>query len=108
MPFLFTVPVGNQLPWYKFRISLSGVLFTLHMRYNTRMTRWILDVNDASDNPIISGIPVLIERNLVGQYATLAIPEGILFASDDTGNGQQPTLYSFGLDHSMWYEDPTQ
>lgn len=104
----FTVPFRNDLPWYKFRITLSGVIYTLHVRYNVRMARWIMDVKDPSDNPILVGLPVLISRNITGQYPTLAIPAGVFFATDDTNKDVQPTLLSFGLDHTLWYEDPTQ
>jgi hypothetical protein len=104
----FTMPVVNSLPYYKFKITLSSVIFTISMRFNGRMARWMMDVLDPSANPILMGIPVLIQRNLTGQYVTLALPEGVLFATDDTGNDTQPTLYSFGLDHTLWYEDPTQ
>jgi hypothetical protein len=108
MAFLFTVPVGNALPWYKFVLPLSGTLYTLHFRYNGRMQRWLMDVNDSSDNQILSGIVLLIERNITGQYDTLALPPGIFFATDDSGQESEPTLYSFGLDHTLWYADTTQ
>lgn len=104
----FTIPVGNSLPWYKFKITLSGVIFTLSFRYNTRSSRWVMDIQDPSGNPILCGLVCLIERNMDGQYTTFAIPAGIFFATDDTGQGTQPTLYSFGTDHTLWYEDPTQ
>ena len=104
----FTIPVGNTLPWYKFKITLSGVIFTLSFRYNTRSSRWVMDILDPSGNQILCGLPVLIQRNVTSQYPTLAIPEGVFFSTDDTGNGLQPTIYSFGTDHTLWYEDPTQ
>jgi hypothetical protein len=106
MQFL-VLPMRNDLPFYQYKIALSATQFTLVMRFNGRMNRWILDVNDQSGNPILSGIPVLIRRNLTGQYAYLAVPQGTLFALDDTGQDTQPTQFSFGLDHTVWYADPT-
>lgn len=102
------IPARNDLPYYKFRISLSGTVFTLSFRFNGRMNRWMLDVNDASGNQILSGIPLLILRSLFAQYRTLNLPEGLTFVTDDTGTDTQATLYSFGLTNSLWYEDPTQ
>lgn len=106
MASVFTVPARNDLPYYKFKIPLSGTIFTLAFRYNGRMQRWILDINDPSGNQIMSGIPIVISRDLFGQYVTLPLPLGPLFASDDTGQDTQPTQFSFGLDHTFWYEDP--
>jgi hypothetical protein len=103
MATLLTIPARNDLPWYKFKIALSGVQYTLHFRFNSRMNRWILDIRDASDNPIILGLPVLINRDMAGQYITFAIPPGIIYATDDTQTDTQPTQFSFGVDHTLWY-----
>jgi len=108
MAVLLTVPLRSDLPRYQFRISFSGVIFTAHVRYNTRMQRYLMNICDSSDNPILLGIPVLIERDLTAQYPTLAVPAGTFFVTDDSGQEQQPTQYSFGIDHTMWYVDPTQ
>ncbi len=107
MKFL-TVPARNDLPWTRFRISLAGVIYTMHLRFNMRMNRWMMDINDASDNPILNGVPVLILVNLTGQYTTLALPDGTLFATDDTNTDTQATLLSFGLDHTLWFGDASQ
>ena len=103
-----TMPLRNDLPRYVFRVSLSGTIFTIHMSYNTRMKRWIMNINDAQDNQVLQGIPCLVQVNLTQQYITLQIPEGILFITDDTGGTNQPTQYSFGSQNTMWYGDPTQ
>jgi hypothetical protein len=106
---LLTVPLQNgNLPWYQFRANFSGTIFTIHVRYNVRMQRYIMDINDSSDNTVLAGIPILIERNLTGQYPSLSVPEGIFFATDDSGQGNQPTQFSFGVDHTLWYVDPSQ
>lgn len=108
MAVVLTLPFRNDLPWYKFRTSFSGTNYLVHVRYNVRSNRYIMDLNDPSDNPILVGIPVLISRNLTGQYPTLSIPPGIFVAKDDSGKGTQPTQFSFGVDHTMFYIDPDQ
>lgn len=102
----FSVPARNDLPWYTFKITLSSVLYTLTFRYNTRMTRWIIDLSDATGNLIVAGIPLLILRDLLAQYSTLPLPPGSLFCIDDTNQETQPTRYSFGVDHTLIYGDP--
>lgn len=103
----FLIPARNDLPNYQFRITLSSQIFTLYFHYNVRMERWILDLEDSSGNIILAGVALLILRDLVGQYVTLALPQGLMFATDDTQKGTQPTLLSFGTDHTFWYGDPT-
>lgn len=107
MASILTIPVSNQLPWYKFKITLSGVIYTLNVRYNTRSSRWIMDILDSSGNQLLMGIPVLINRDLTAQYLYLSIPPGVFIPTDNTNQGNQATLYSFGLDHTLYYVDPT-
>lgn len=107
MTFL-TVPINTTLPNQKFRITLSGTIFTLEFIFNGRMGVWTMNINDSSGNQILQGMIILIERNLTSQYTTLAIPVGIFFATDDTGQEQEAGLNSWGIDHTFGYVDPTQ
>lgn len=101
------VPARNDVPWYKFTVTLSGQVYTLRFRYNTRMQRWIMDVADSANNDVLNGVPVLIERDLAGQYVFVGLPSGTFFALDLTGQGDQPTRYSFGVAAALIYRDPT-
>lgn len=105
---LAQLPLGNDVPWYSFQTTLAGTQYTMVVRYNTRMSRWMLDIDDSTGNPLITGLPLLINRNIAGQYTYNAeIPQGILFCTDDTNTGTQPTRLSFGTTNSGWYLDPT-
>ena len=67
-----------------------------------------MDIADASNNDILVGIPLLIERDLTGQYVVSGLPPGVLFAVDETNQDGQPTRFSFGLESTLVYSDPTQ
>lgn len=106
---VFDMNIRNDLPAYTFKVDLTGVIFTVRVRYNTRMARWICDVADASDNDIINGLPLILDDNIYLRFAALAgLPVGQLVAIDNRNNAQeQPTRYSFGTTHSLLYVDPT-
>lgn len=106
-PNIAQIPATNDVPWYNFKVTLSGTLYTLRFRFNTRMNRWILDLADAQNNDILNSLPMLINRNMNGRFVTPDLPPGFLFCTDDTNQGTQPTRYSFGKDHSLFYFDPT-
>lgn len=108
MAVILTFPMRNDLPQYSFNITLSGTIFQAQILYNGRMDRWIMNINDSAGNQILSGIPVLIERDLTAQYATLTIPEGTFVAIDNSGQDTQATRFSFGLDHTLYYVDPSE
>lgn len=106
MSTIYVVPLRNDLPSYKFQITLSNIVYSLALRFNGRMNRWIMDINDAQGNQILSGIPLLINTNLTAQYVTLPLPVGAFICVDSTGGDNQPTLYTFGLQNLMYYVDP--
>lgn len=104
---VFELPTQPNFPWYIFKASLATVIYTLRLRYNPRMSRWILDIADASNSDILNGVPVLINRNLNGQYVISGLPSGFLFATDNTNQNTEATLNSFSLDHSIFFADET-
>jgi hypothetical protein len=102
-----TLPLGNDVPWYTFSVGLSGVQYQLTVRYNTRMSRWALDIADAMGNPVLSSVTLLIDRILGGQFHYLAgFPPGTFFVLDNTNTGTQPTRYSFGTGNTAYYATP--
>lgn len=100
------LPLRIDSPWYSFIITLSEVVFTLTFRYNSRMDRWIMDIADASGNDILAGIPLLILRDLTGQYVIDGLPPGTFYVVDSTNQNTQPSRDSWGVTHSLRYVDP--
>lgn len=102
------MPLGNDVPWYDFTIGLSGVQYQLTIRFNSRMERWLMDIASAGGTPLLSSVPLLIGRNLIGRFAAnAALPVGMFFVLDNTNSGAEPTRNSFGTTHTLWYQDPT-
>jgi hypothetical protein len=100
------MPLRNDLPAYRFKLDLSGTVYTLAFRYNTRMQRWIMDLMDASGTPLIMGSVLLLRTPLLNRFVIDELPPGVLLAYDDTDKDTQPTRNSFDNDHSLLYVDP--
>jgi hypothetical protein len=104
---LVALPLNGDVPFYSFTMGLSGTQFYLTIRYNSRMDRWIMDVADATQSPVIVGVPLLIGVNLLGRFSGQAgLPVGALYVTDNIAGVNQPTRNSFGLTHTLWYLDP--
>lgn len=99
------MPLRNDVPWYQFKVTLSGVVYTVRARFNKRMNRWMLDFADPSNNDILLGLPLLLERDLSGRFVMIGLPPGLMFILDNTNQGTQPTRYSFGTTHTLFYQD---
>lgn len=103
----YKLPLDSKFPWYTFKISLSGVIYTIRIRFNSRMQRWMIDFADTADNDIMSGLPLLTMRAIKDQYILDGLPPGLLYVSDETDKDEQPTRDSFGFDKSLIYVTAT-
>jgi hypothetical protein len=97
------IPLRSDIFQYFFQITLSNVVYKFTVRYNGRMDRWILNIDDISGNQILSGIPLLININLLSQYPTLNILSGNLYCIDNSQKFIQPTQFSFGYNNFLVY-----
>lgn len=103
---LIQLPMGQNLPSFSFTSTLSSVAYTFNAYFNTRAGRWMLDILDVTLTPILMGVPLLIDRDLLAQYPTLPLPPGGLFVIDESGQQNQPSLGAFLIDHSLVYLEP--
>jgi len=103
---LIQLPMAQNLPSFSFTSTLSGVAYTFNANYNTRADRWMLDILDVTLTPILMGIPLLIDRDLLAQYPTLPLPPGGLFVVDESGKQAQPGMGSFLINHNLLYLEP--
>ena len=104
----YQLPLTSNYPFFTFTIVLSGTVFSLTFRYNIRMDRWFMDIADASGVLIVSGLPLLIQADIIGQYTKEGLPAGRFIVYDLTNESpaQQPTRYSWGSTHAVYYYDP--
>lgn len=68
---------------------------------------WVMDILDASANPIVSGIPLVTGRDLLAQYAHLGIgPNVQLWALTDGNPSAVPTGTNLGIDSHLYVVTP--
>ena len=67
----------NQL----FRIQLAETTYTLRVIWRDS-AGWILDVQDSSGEPLLSGVPLVTGVNLLEQYPQLGINGALLVGCD--------------------------
>ena len=103
MATVVSIPMRNDIYNYVFQITLSSVVYTFTVRYNIRMDRWILNIDDIAGNQILSGIPLLINYSLMAQYTTLNVLVGNLYAVDMSQNFIQPSQFTFGVNNFLVY-----
>jgi hypothetical protein len=80
-------------------VILNGVDYHMRLIFNQTTDEnacWILDINDANDNPIVCGIPLVTGVDLLEQYAYLGIGVS-LFCFTDGNSNAIPTATNLGV-----------
>lgn len=57
-------------------VTLDGNLYNLHFYWNTRGDFWTMDIADANNNPLVSGIRLIISYPMILQHTEIGLPPG--------------------------------
>ncbi len=104
------LPIDADSPYYTVGVVIEDVAYTFRVRWNDRLfiTKggWVfdlLDENGDEENPIASGIPIVLGALLGRKCSDSRFPNGALFASDLTGKNQEPTINDLGVRVKMYF-----
>jgi hypothetical protein len=67
-----------------FNIPIAGTTYGVTVRWNVPNASWIIDIADASGNPIVSGIPMVTGSNLLEQYGYLGFGFQLVAQTDNS------------------------
>ncbi|MCA8249266.1 hypothetical protein LGN12_19065 [Burkholderia multivorans] len=99
---IYEVPLSADVQ--TFNISLSGTIYRLTLVYRGP-AGWVLDIADASDNPLVSGIPLVTGVDLLAQYKHLGF-QGRLWVQGAENPDDVPTFEDLGIgSHVFWVTD---
>lgn len=69
-----------------FNIALAGTTYGFNVQWNAQNASWVIDISDASGNPIVSGIPMVTGANLLEQYGYLGFQFALVAQTDNSPN----------------------
>lgn len=102
---LLEIPLETDVSFYRYKIDLDDVTYTLEFRYNTRMKRWTMNILDEDETMVLSGIACNVGSLLNYKYADDNLPEGFMFFVDFTNGTLDPSRTSFGVDVQLFYDE---
>lgn len=104
MPNFFEIPLSPEPQ--RFTITLSGVDYRLTVQYRKAGgAGWVLDIADANNAPLVSGIPLVTGIDLLGQYRHLGFA-GRLWVQGADDPDDVPTYGDLGIgSHVFWVTD---
>jgi len=88
-----------------FTIPIGGVTYGFNVQWNVNNASWIIDIADASGNPIVSGIPVVTGVDLLGQFGYLGFGFQLV-AQTDNSPDTVPTFDNLGTTAHLYAITP--
>jgi len=86
----------------QFSITLGSETYKINLVWNNVGGLWIMNLNDASNNPIVHGIPLVTGIGLLRQYGYLGF-EGDLFVQSNNDPDALPTYAGLGVTSQLYY-----
>ena len=102
---IVVIPTRTDLVEYRQQVRLEGVLFTLLVRLNARDDSWYIDLLDANEVTIRSGIRLRVQTRALRLIATAGRPAGEIMPVDATGADTEPDSQTIGVAVPVLYAD---
>jgi hypothetical protein len=99
------LPVDSDDFNYTVDVALSGSLYRFSLCWNTRGEFWSLDVLDQDDSPIVAGVKLVADWELLAQFPDTRLPPGLLYCVDLSGQSADPGATDLGSRVFLVYDD---
>lgn len=106
MPVMLPLTPGDTD--YTFGTTLNEEVFLLRFRWSFREECWYLDLSDENDEPLASGVKVVLGTRLGELYASADMPRGYLVLVDNSGSEEDPTLDDIGVRLQLYFYTPDE
>jgi len=104
---IYEIPVDSSQADFKFRTDLEGTTYVLRMYWNTREERWHIDFLDADENPLLMGVPLVTDTDVMGRFEIPGLMKGIVMLYDTGEKFVEATRDSFGDRSKLLYQEST-
>lgn len=85
-------------------INLDDIQYNLNFRWNALNEYWVMDVSSANDVPIVFGVKVVANYNLLNQYSMDGKPPGDIVCQNVVGGWEDIRRYDMGqVDELVYY-----
>lgn len=86
---LSEIPIKETAPAFKIRIEISGVQYIFRFIWNNRSQTWVMDLYDANENPLATGINMVVNFPLLYTRRVEGLPNGVLILFDTKETNQE-------------------
>ena len=100
------IPLDAADAHFDMEVELSGKIFTLEFKWNTRAAFWSASIREFQGDYIVAGEAVRSDWQLFKRhYGLTTMPEGRLLVVDMSGEKRDPTRDDLGVRVLLVYDD---
>jgi hypothetical protein len=78
------------------RCAIEGVTYAFAWLWNERESTWYVSIADSEGDPIVSGVRVVLNADLIGRTTDSRLPDGKILVKDITGATDEPDRDTLG------------
>jgi predicted Zn-dependent protease with MMP-like domain len=90
------------------RIDIGSAFYVVSVKFNTVIKAWVMDIDDAVNNPVLHGIPLVTGTDLFGQFRYMGIGGGLPMIVMTIGPGRSPddvpNYQNLGIDGHVYFK----
>ncbi len=104
MPDILEVPLDSEDPSFKLRTTLEDVQLVLRFDWVIRIARWSMSIFDDSESPILLGVTLNVNNELLERFEIPALPPGKMLLYDTSGRWLECGRNDLGDRCKLFYE----
>jgi len=98
----------REPPQWREQIQLSGTIYFLRFRWNALNEFWSMDVLTADESPIVLGVKIVNNWNLLEQYSMLEKPLGEILCQSVIGSFEKLKRYDMTIASQLVYYEENE
>lgn len=100
--------INASLPRFPQTVELDGQQYLFRFDWNTRTSSWTMDISQPDGTALISGTRLVGDWSPIQHRVSEDLPPGRLMLLDTTGDGDDPTRDSLGVNHKLFYFEESE
>lgn len=100
---LIEIPIQKSIPSLKQRMILDDVEVVMRFDWNSRNETWHISFYDSVENPLLVGIPLFVNYDIIGRFIIDGMPPGQILCYDTSGQNMEAGLDDLGDRCKVYY-----
>ena len=82
-------------------VTLDNINYKLLFTWNTRMEAWVMSILKLDDTPILAGIKLVLNYELIAKFHHLDIPQGLMYVVDTSNDESKIAFDDFTSERGL-------